>query len=478
VGADGHVLGTFAVYHPEPGEPEDNDLAVLDSFVQTAAVAIERHRDLGALVREKRRAEALHRVGQAIAARLDLHEIVQQATDEATSLIGAAFGAFFYNVIGADGGAYLLYTLSGVPREAFERFPMPRNTQIFAPTFNGEAVVRMDDVTVDPRFGHNPPYHGMPKGHVPVRSYLAVPVITSDGDVAGELFFGHPQPGVFDAEAETLIVGIAAQAAVGIENARLYEAARREAEARSRAFEERDRVARMLQESLLPSELPRIDGLDVAARYRACIEGIGGDFYDVFPLDHDRWGLVIGDVCGKGAEAAALTALARHTVRTAAMLDPRPAEVLRVLNDALLESEDRDGRFCTAVVGLLEVGGEVPRLTLARGGHPHALLARADGLQRVGGEGRLLGVSADLGAEDDVVELHRGDAVLLYTDGLTDVGRDSVVLGPEWVGRTLADARPEGAQAIADRLADGGVANQRSAAGRDDIAVLVLAVPG
>jgi GAF domain-containing protein len=478
VGADGHVLGTFAVYHPSPGEPDDDDLAVLASFVQTAAVAIERHRDLDALVREKRRAEALHQVGQAIARRLDLGEIVQQATDAATALAGAAFGAFFYNVISADGESYTLYTLSGAPREAFEKFPMPRNTAIFAPTFNGEGVVRSDDILADPRYGQNEPYHGMPPGHLPVRSYLAVPVVTSDGEVAGGLFFGHPEPGRFDEEAETLVVGIAAQAAVGIENARLYEAAQREAAARSRAFEERDRVARMLQESLLPSALPKIPGLDLAARYRACIEGVGGDFYDVFPVGDDLWGVVIGDVCGKGAEAAALTSLARHTVRTAAMMDPRPTEVLRVLNDALREHDDRTpGRFCTAVVGLLDVSGATPRLTLARAGHPHPLLARNGSVLRVGGDGRLLGVAPDIEATNDVVELAPGDAVVLYTDGLTDVGRDSDVLGPEWVGRTLAAHRADGARAVADRLADGGVEFQRLPAGRDDIAVLVLAVP-
>ena len=478
IGGDGRLLGTFAVYHSQPGAPDDDDLVVLSSFVQAAAVAIERHRDLDALVREKRRAEALHRVGQAIAARLDLHEIVQLAVDAARELSGAAFGAFFYNVVDANGEGYQLYALSGAPRAAFARFPMPRKTEIFAPTFAGAGVVRLDDVLADPRYGRNAPYHGMPEGHPAVRSYLAAPVIASDGEVAGGLFFGHPGTGRFDEEAERLVVGIAAQAAIGIENARLYDAAQREAAARARAFDERDRVARVLQESLLPSELPRIHGLDLAARYRACIEGIGGDFYDVFPLADGRWGLVIGDVCGKGAEAAALTALARHTVRTAAMLDPRPSHVLDVLNAAMLERhDDEDGRFCTAVCGLLDVAGPQPRLTLARAGHPHALLARDGELRRVGGDGRVLGFERDIEAADDTVTLSPGAAVLLYTDGLTDVGGESDVLGPEWVAETLLDARADGAQAIADRLADGGVGLQRSEAGRDDIAVLVVAMP-
>ncbi|HWH94092.1 MAG TPA: SpoIIE family protein phosphatase [Baekduia sp.] len=477
LGQSDELLGTFAIYHREPTEPDDGDQALLASFQQAAALAIDRDRDHGALVRAKRRAEALHRVGKAIASRLDLAEIVQLATDAATELSKASFGAFFYNVIRADGESYMLYTLSGVPRESFERFPMPRNTAIFAPTFNGEGTVRLHDVLADPRYGRSAPYHGMPKGHLPVRSYLAVPVITSDGEVAGGLFFGHPDPGVFDVEAERLVEGIASQAAVAIENARLYADAQREIEARNRAFAERDRVARVLQESLLPSALPAIPGIDVAARYRPCSDGIGGDFYDVFPLPDGRWGVVIGDVCGKGAEAAALTALARHTVRTAAMLHARPGEVLRVLNEALLEHDPSGTRFCTAIFGLLDVADPSrPRLTMARGGHPPAIVVGADGVRAIGGGGRLLGAFAELDIDDDVIFLNPGDTILLHTDGLTDVGRDSDVLGAEWVDAVLRRHGGESAAMLVDRLADGAVALQATAAGRDDIAVLAVGV--
>jgi serine phosphatase RsbU (regulator of sigma subunit) len=355
---------------------------------------------------------------------------------------------------------------------------MPRNTAIFAPTFEGQGIVRLDDVLADPRYGHSAPYHGMPEGHLPVRSYLAVPVVTSDGEVVGGLFFGHHEPGVFDLEAERLVEGIASHAAIAIENARLYAAAQREIEARKRAFADRDRVARVLQESLLPSALPVIPGVELAARYRACSDGIGGDFYDVFPLARGRWGLVIGDVCGKGAEAAALTALARHTVRTAAMLDPRPAEVLRVLNDALLENDPTGLRFCTAIFGLLDVTPEgAARLTIARGGHPPAIVAGPGGVMPVPGGGRLLGAFADAELEDAEVVLGPGDTMLLYTDGLTDVGRDSDVLGSAWVGATLERHQGDGVAAIVDRLADDAVALQATAVGRDDIAVLAVAVP-
>jgi signal transduction histidine kinase len=143
------------------------------------------------------------------------------------ALTGADFGAFFYNVIDSAGESYMLYTLSGAPREAFSTFPMPRNTAIFAPTFAGTAVVRSRDITLDGRFGHNPPYHGLPPGHLPVRSYLAVPVRSRTGKVHGGLFFGHKDVGVFSERHERLAVGVAAWAALAMDNGYLYAEAQR-----------------------------------------------------------------------------------------------------------------------------------------------------------------------------------------------------------------------------------------------------------
>jgi PAS domain S-box-containing protein len=176
--------------------------------------------------------ELLNDVGTTVAAELDLERAVQVVTDAATRLSGAAFGAFFYNLVNDKGESYTLYTLSGAPREAFSSFPMPRNTQIFAPTFAGEGIVRSGDITKDPRFGKNPPYHGHPKGHLPVASYLAAPVRSRTGEVLGGLFFGHPQPDVFDARAERIVAAIAVQAGIAIDKARLYRAAQDEIERR------------------------------------------------------------------------------------------------------------------------------------------------------------------------------------------------------------------------------------------------------
>jgi len=135
--------------------------------------------------------EILNRTGAVVASELDIGKVVQAVTDAGVQITGAEFGAFFYNVIAETGEQYMLYTLSGVPREAFSSFPMPRNTQVFAPTFRGEGTVRSDDITKDARYGHNKPRAGMPPGHLPVRSYLAVPVTSRSGEVIGGLFFGH-----------------------------------------------------------------------------------------------------------------------------------------------------------------------------------------------------------------------------------------------------------------------------------------------
>ena len=187
-----------------------------------------------ALREETQTLETLNRTGEALAAELDHDRIVQLVTDAGVELIGAKFGAFFYNVLKETGEAFMLYTLSGAERSDFEHFGMPRATAVFKPTFDGGGVIRSDDILADPRYGHNAPHRGMPHGHLPVRSYLSVPVISRTGEVIGGLFFGHPEPSRFSTRHERVMVGIASQAAVAIDNARLYQAAQREiAERRS-----------------------------------------------------------------------------------------------------------------------------------------------------------------------------------------------------------------------------------------------------
>jgi len=186
----------------------------------------ERKRVEKALREQSEALEKVNRIGRLLSSELDLQRLVQAVTDEATEITGAQFGAFFYNVLDERGESYTLYTISGVSRKAFSKFPMPRNTEVFGPTFKGEGVVRSADIRKDPRYGNNPPYNGMPKGHLRVVSYLAVPVVSRSDEVLGGLFFGHPEVGVFGEREEQIAVGLAAQAAVAIDNARLFKSMR------------------------------------------------------------------------------------------------------------------------------------------------------------------------------------------------------------------------------------------------------------
>lgn len=186
---------------------------------------------------QARMLEILNRTGAIIAAEIDLERVVQIVTDAGVDLTGAQFGAFFYNVLNDAGESYMLYSISGVDRAHFDQFPRPRATAIFQPTFKGEGVIRSDDILLDPRYGQSDPHRGMPKGHLPVRSYLAVPVTSRSGEVLGGLFFGHAEPRMFTESHEQLVSGIAGQASIAIDNARLFQSARKEVEAR-RAVEE------------------------------------------------------------------------------------------------------------------------------------------------------------------------------------------------------------------------------------------------
>ncbi len=210
---------------------------------------------------------------------------------------------------------------------------------------------------------------------------------------------------------------------------------------------DRQRVAAILQESLLPPDLPDIDGFDSAAAYRAGVEVVGGDFYDLFPLSEQRWGFMIGDVCGRGPEAARFTALARHTLRTTLLLGNDPAQALLLLDQALTATET-DGRFCTAVCGVIRTDLTDASISLAVAGHPPPLVVRADGaVDEIEVGGPLLGVRPDAQFDLTDIDLRPGDALLLYTDGVTEARSASGWFGAdrlrqhasEHAGRSAAD---------------------------------------
>ena len=224
----------------------DGSVAGMLGFVQDISESKETEETL----REQADAlRALNQIGQLISGELDLHKTVQAVTDAATEITGAHFGSFFYNILNEEGASYMLYTLAGAPRDVFDRFPMPRATDLFGPTFRGEGVVRIADVKKDPRYGKSSPYYGMPDGDLRVTSYLAVPVVSRSGEVLGGLFFGHPDPDVFTERDEVVVAGLASQAAVAMDNARLYEAAKRARAEAETAAAEKERLYRQAEES-------------------------------------------------------------------------------------------------------------------------------------------------------------------------------------------------------------------------------------
>ncbi|MEO7426423.1 MAG: PAS domain S-box protein [Fibrobacteria bacterium] len=235
-----HILPSEGHSSPELSEGEklraiallQRNAVMLQSQTLEAEAGLTESRQLHAAL------EVLNKTGASLVAEHDLEKILQLVTDGGREITRAAFGAFFYNSINASGEILSLYTWSGAEWEAFGGFPSPRKTGIFGPTFEGRGPVRYDDITQAPEFGEMGPYHGVPKGHLPVRSYLAVSVISRDGTVLGGLFYGHPQPGVFTERSERLLTNLASQAAVAIDNAKLQTAL--QAELKQRRLHEQE----------------------------------------------------------------------------------------------------------------------------------------------------------------------------------------------------------------------------------------------
>jgi serine phosphatase RsbU (regulator of sigma subunit)/PAS domain-containing protein len=310
----------------------------------------------------------------------------------------------------------------------------------------------------------NPIHHRL-LTQVGVRSAASVPM-TVRGQRIGVMTLSTAESGrTLGPEQLTVLEELGRRAAVAVDSARLYR--------------QRSAIARTLQQSLLPPALPEIPGVEAAALYRAAGEGtdVGGDFYDLFSVAEGEWIAVIGDVCGKGAEAAAVTALARYTIRTAAVRRRSPAAILRWLNDAMVRQE-LDGRFCTITCVHLNTSRLDIGVTVACGGHPPALLRRQAGaVEAVGTPGTLLGLVPDPQLEDRRAVLAPGDALVLFTDGITEARAPERVIEPEALHDALAAIPPGSAQRIVEQLAALAVGKEGTPP-RDDIAVLALRALG
>jgi serine phosphatase RsbU (regulator of sigma subunit) len=294
-----------------------------------------------------------------------------------------------------------------------------------------------------------------------ISSTMIVPLVAR-GRALGAITFASSGAGrAFGDDDLELAQELARRAALAIDNSRLYE--------------ERSHIARTLQRTLLPRRLPEIRGLQVAAFYQPAgvmQTEVGGDFYDVFEVGDSSWSVVVGDVCGKGVEAAALTGMARHTLRGAALRETSPSGALEDLNRVMLREDGE--RFCTVALGRLERREDALELAVACGGHPAPLVVHRDGrVETVGAPGSLLGVFDDVTLQDRSLELGPGDQAVFFTDGLLDP-RHPTPLDERGLRALASECRDLPAQGTVDRLG-AAVADPGSEA-PDDVCILVLRV--
>ncbi|GGS89105.1 hypothetical protein GCM10010156_54450 [Planobispora rosea] len=394
------------------------------------------------------------------------------ALDRVTSLAARIFHAPIATVTVVDDEWVRCRAAYGLPTRLCQG---RRATSLCARAIGHDGVSVVPDTLADPHAAADPMVSGEPG----VRFYAAAPIVASGGHRLGSVNVMDTRPRQAGVEELDALQDLAAMVTGELE-LRLAAARTVATERELRAGAER--LARTLQRTLLPPALPQVPGLRAAAAYHPfSADEVGGDFYDLFPLDGNRWGFFLGDVCGKGADAAALTSLVRYTLRAAAVYDPDPCTVLANL-DAVLHQEHAGSQgpppYCTAVFGVLEPDGDGFTVTLAGGGHPPALAVRAaGGVETVHPEGgQLIGILRDPHFAQVGTRLNAGDALLLYTDGLTEARTGTgAMLDGEGLAAYLAAAAPADAD---DLLVS--VHKLIASLGEgvsDDTAVLALSVP-
>ena len=333
----------------------------------------------------------------------------------------------------------------------------------------------VNDAACDPRTLANP----LVAGDFGLRFYAGVPLTTHDGYNLGTLCVLDYEPRLVT-EVETAI--LADLAALVMDELELRLVARRTVARADRLRREAEELADALQASLLPPLAPDLPGMEVATRYLAGEQGlkVGGDFFDVFRLASNDWGIVLGDTCGKGARPASLAALARWTIRASSVYQFNPSDVLPDVNAVLLADNEagHDDQFCTAVFSRLQLDTCGAWLTVASAGHPLPVLVRRAGRVEVRGSATLpLGMFDTIAPIDERVGLGPGDALVLYTDGITEA-RDETgeTFGEARLTETLQGLTGEPAAIMADGIIS---AARRFSGGRlvDDVAIVVVRVP-
>jgi PAS domain S-box-containing protein len=462
--AGDQLIGVLRAATVRPHAFGDTDVQLLELAAIRAAVAIENARLYEAerearrnALRAASRTVVLQAVTAALSEAITVSDVVRVVLERGSAVLGSTGG--LVAMVEDDGARLKVVGATGYSIDLVEKWrtiPMDQVAPLTEAVRTGEPVfvqsrldweTRYPDLVPDISAGRN-------------ESWATVPLLAKGGAVGAlGLSFGESRELTEDEVA--FMLALARQCSQAIERARLYE--------------EQTHVADTLQKSLLPPNFPDTPGFEVAARYRPAGRGIevGGDFYDLFEAKDGAWAVVIGDVCGKGPEAAVLTALARYTVRAAAMHEDRPSRILEQLNEAVLR-QVTDNRFCTVCYVRLRPHEEGARLTVCAGGHPLPLILRAGGeLETVGRPGRLLGVFPEIDLTDDAVDIGPGDALVLYTDGVTEEGLNGEHFGLERLGAAIQGARGRDAMGIVEAIEEA-VVEFRPQAPTDDMAILVV----
>jgi PAS domain S-box-containing protein len=453
-----------------------SELAILTEVARRAAVAL----DNAKLFAEQQQARA---AAEAMAERLAQLQTLSTAlsravsVDEVTKVISAiamaTLGAGNRGLWLVDDDAGVLELVSGFDLRGLERsyLSIPLDSELPGAEVvrTREAIIVRNEAERDARFPNwKPPEN---EG----AAFAAVPLVAEERTI-GVFALGYEVGHSFDEDELRFLNSVADQCAQALARAQLYDRERLE---RDRAERDRRRITELnhaLQTSLLPPTLPEIPGVELAARYLPALAGleVGGDFYDAFDTGGD-WALVVGDVCGKGPEAAAVTAVARWTIRSVAMDIRQPTQVLRKVNEALVHQK-LDDRFCTIAYARVVPSRHGVRLSVCRGGHPAPLVLRGDGqIEPVGTSGTLIGILPDVRLWDETTHLASGDAIVFYTDGVTEARHDRDQFGEERLQDALRRCTGQSAAEIADTVQQA-VVEFAEGDPSDDMAILVLRV--
>ncbi|HET6954050.1 MAG TPA: GAF domain-containing SpoIIE family protein phosphatase, partial [Acidimicrobiales bacterium] len=445
IDAEGRPFGAMAVGFPHEVAfgPADRDF--LEDVAAQCAIALDRARLADAAERAQENLGFLAGLSAALSSSLDIDTALNQlagltvpriadwcvvrlleTTAQPRPPVGAA------HVDGAQ-VPHLTRLVQRIPRDLIRTGPLGEALADGRPLIRGAAAAGMLESLFDDARDR------AAVDAVGVDSVAIFP-LQARGRLLGALAFGNRPGRSFDDAELSLARAVATRSAIIVDNVRL--------------FHEQYRVARALQDSLLPGSLPKIPGIGLGARYLAAGGGfdVGGDFYDAFQADANWWIVAVGDVCGHGVEAAATTGLVRHTIRSAAMGGVMPSAVLTHLNEMLLRnSAERDvvdgdlvpvsPPFCTVLVGAVQPTARGVDIILCSGGHPLPLVGRATGdVEPVGQPGTLLGVTEELSLSDTVVHLDPGESLVCYTDGLTDRRAGRRAFGEEGVVKAFYQA--------------------------------------